>query len=310
MSLSPRVIALIGFGEAGSTIAHGLAAGDGWRGMSRPGDNAPRRLIAIDTALDRDARGTALGKAARALDVAIEGSYTAALSEADLVICAVPGDSAAEAAEAAAPLLKPDAHYLDLCTVTGKMADADRAFIEAGKGRYIDVAVMGGFFKQGMKAPMLVAGQDVGPIVAWMTANGFEAKALGPKPGSASSVKMVRSVLIKGVEALGVEAFVTAQRQGILEEVLACLADADQMPFRDFIAMLVQTHIVHAGRRWEEMGLVAQTLRETGVEPLMSEAIERSHRRTVDAQVAPANGQVPDLEGALAILSEKVIRGR
>jgi 3-hydroxyisobutyrate dehydrogenase len=308
MSLSPRVIALIGFGEAGSTIAHGLAAGDGWRGMSRPGDNAPRRLIAIDTALDRDARGTALGK--RALNVAIEGSYTAALSEADLVICAVPGDSAAEAAEAAAPLLKPDAHYLDLCTVTGKMADADRAFIEAGKGRYIDVAVMGGFFKQGMKAPMLVAGQDVGPIVAWMTANGFEAKALGPKPGSASSVKMVRSVLIKGVEALGVEAFVTAQRQGILEEVLACLADADQMPFRDFIAMLVQTHIVHAGRRWEEMGLVAQTLRETGVEPLMSEAIERSHRRTVDAQVAPANGQVPDLEGALAILSEKVIRGR
>jgi 3-hydroxyisobutyrate dehydrogenase len=310
MSVSPRVIALIGFGEAGSTIAQGLAAEGGWRGASRPGDNAPCRLIAIDTALDRDARGTALGKAARALDVAIEGSYTAALSEADLVICAVPGDSAAEAAEAAAPLLKPDAHYLDLCTITGKMADTDRAFIEAGKGRYVDVAVMGGFFKQGMKAPMLVAGQDVGPIVAWMTANGFEAKALGPKPGSASSVKMVRSVLIKGIEALGVEAFVTAQRQGILEEVLACLADADQMPFRDFIAMLVQTHIVHAGRRWEEMGLVAQTLRETGVEPLMSEAIERSHRRTVDAQVAPADGQVPDLEGALAILSEKVIRGR
>jgi len=310
MSLSPRVIALIGFGEAGSTIAHGLAAEGGWRGTSKPGDNAPRRLIAIDTALDRDARGMALGKAARALDIAIEDSYTAALSEADLVICAVPGDNAAEAAEAAAPLLKPDAHYLDLCTVTGRMADADRAFIEAGRGRYIDVAVMGGFFKQGMKAPMLVAGQDVEPIVAWMTANGFEAKALGPRPGSASSVKMVRSVLIKGLEALGVEAFVTAQRQGILEEVLACLADADQMPFRDFIAMLVQTHIVHAGRRWEEMGLVVKTLRETGVEPLMSEVIERSHRRTVNAQVAPADGQVPDLEGALAILSEKVIRGR
>jgi 3-hydroxyisobutyrate dehydrogenase-like beta-hydroxyacid dehydrogenase len=310
MSLSPRVIALIGFGEAGSTIAHGLAAEGGWRGPSRPGDNAPRRLIAIDTALDRDARGTALGKAARALDVAIESRYTAALSEADLVICAVPGDNAAEAAEAAGPLLKPGAHYLDLCTITGRMSDADRAFIEAGKGRYIDVAVMGGFFKQGMKAPMLVAGADVEPIVAWMNTNGFEAKALGPKPGSASAVKMVRSVLVKGIEALGIEALVTAQRQGILEEVLACLADADQMPFRDFIAMLVQTHIVHAGRRWEEMGLVAQTLRETGVEPLMTEAIERNHRRTVDAHIAPADGQVPDLAGALAILSQEVVCGR
>ena len=52
MSLSPRVIALLGFGEAGSAIARGLCADGGWRGAARstpagPGDNAPRRLIAI-----------------------------------------------------------------------------------------------------------------------------------------------------------------------------------------------------------------------------------------------------------------------
>ena len=57
MSLSPRVIALLGFGEAGSAIARGLCAEGGWRGTPRPGDNAPRRVIAIDTALDKDARG-------------------------------------------------------------------------------------------------------------------------------------------------------------------------------------------------------------------------------------------------------------
>ncbi len=309
MTFSPRVIALLGFGEAGSAIAQGLCAEGGWRGTAKPGDNAPRRLIAIDTALDKDARGTTLGKAARALDVAISDSYTEALSEADLVICAVQGEHALEAAAAAAPLLKKGAHFLDLCTVTGKMSDEDRAEIEKGAGRYIDVAVMGGFFKQGIKAPMLVAGEDAEQAVAWMNANGFETKLLGPKPGSASSVKMLRSTLIKGVEALGVEALVTAKRQGILEEVLGCLSDADQMPFRDYIAMLVQTHIVHAHRRWEEMGLVAKTLRETGVDPLMTEAIERSHRRTVDAGIAPADGQVPSLDDALTILSEKVIRG-
>src|SRR6266478_5881072 len=100
MSLSPRVIALLGFGEAGSAIARGLAAEGGWRAASRPGDNAPRRLIAIDTALDKDARGTALGKQARALDVAISDRYTDALREADLVISAVQGEHALEAAEA------------------------------------------------------------------------------------------------------------------------------------------------------------------------------------------------------------------
>lgn len=310
MSIAPRVIALLGFGEAGTAIARGLAADGGWRGVGKPGDNAPRRLIAIDTALDRDPRGMALGKEARRLDIAISADYTAALSEADLVISAVQGEFAIDAARAAAPLLKQGAHYLDLCTVTGKMSDEDRAEIEKGGGRYIDVAVMGGFFSSGIKAPMLVAGDGAEPVVSWMNQNGFVASYLGPKPGSASSVKMLRSVIVKGIEALAVESFVAAERQGILPEVMGCLGDIDARTFAGSLAMLMQTHVVHAHRRWEEMGLVARTLRETGVDPLMTEAIEKSHRRTVDAHIAPADGKVPSLEDALKILSDKVIRGR
>src|SRR6478672_6400648 len=102
----PKVIALLGFGEAGSAIARGLAADGGWRSQSKPGDNAPRRLIAIDPALDKDARGAALGKEARRLEVAIADAYTEALRDADLVICAVQGEHALDAATAAAPLLK------------------------------------------------------------------------------------------------------------------------------------------------------------------------------------------------------------
>jgi len=309
MNVDPKVIALLGFGEAGSAIARGLAAKGGWRGPSQPGDNAPRRVIAIDPALDKDARGTALGKEAHRLDVAIADRYGEALSDADLVICAVQGEHALEAATSAAPLLKKGAHYLDLCTVTGKMSDEDRAQIETAGGRYIDIAVMGGFFKSGIKAPMLVAGDDVEPVVAWMNANGFAAKVLGPKPGSASSVKMLRSVIMKGIEALAVESFVAAERQGILKEVMGCLGDVDATSFSGSLAMLAQTHVVHAHRRWEEMGLVAQTLRETGVDPLMTEAIEKSHRRTVDAAIAPADGKVPPLDEALKLLSEKVVRG-
>jgi len=310
MSLDPKVIALLGFGEAGSAIARGLAAAGGWRGTPRPGDNAPRRLIAIDPALDQDARGAALGKEARRLDVAISDRYTEALSAADLVICAVQGEQALEAAAAAAPLLKKGAHFLDLCTVTGRMADEDREPIERAGGHYIDVAVMGGFFKYGIKAPMLVAGADAEAAVAWMNANGFDAKLLGARPGSASAVKMVRSVLMKGLEALGIEALVTAERQGIREEVLACLADVDLVDFRDHVASLVQTHVVHARRRWEEMGLVARTLEETGVEPLMTRITEQTLKRSVDAGIAPADGKVPRLDEALRLLSENVVRGR
>jgi len=308
MSLSPRVIALLGFGEAGSAIARGLASEKGWRGPAKPGDNAPRRVIAIDPALDKDARGTALGKDAGRLQIPISDKYTEALSDADLVICAVQGEHALDAASSAAPLLKKGAYFLDLCTVTGKMADEDRAAIEKAGALYIDIAVMGGFFKYGIKAPMLVAGGDAKAAVDWMNANGFDAKYLGPRPGSASSVKMVRSVLMKGLEALGVEALVTAERQGIREEVLECLADVDLVPFRDHLASLVQTHVVHARRRWEEMGLVAQTLRETGVEPKMTVTTEQTLRRSVEAGIAPADGKVPGLDEALKLLSDKVMR--
>lgn len=307
-AFEPRTIALIGFGEAGSALGRGLCAEGGWRAASRPGDNAPRRVIAIDTALDRDARGRALGDAARKLGIPIEGSYTEALREADLVFCAVPGENALEAAQAAAPLLKPGAIYLDLCTVTGQMAEADGRAIATGKGRFVDVAVVGSFHATGHRAPLLLAGADAEAVVAWMAPLGFQASVLGPKPGSASAVKMLRSVIMKGIEALAIESYVAAQRQNLLPELRACMGDVDARAFNDVLANLVATHVVHARRRWEEMGLVAQMLRETGVPPLMTETTERSLGRSVAADIAPADGKVPPVEEALKLLSERVVR--
>ncbi|HKV00461.1 MAG TPA: DUF1932 domain-containing protein [Vineibacter sp.] len=308
-NVAPQTIALIGFGEAGTAIARGLCGPDGWRGITRPGDNRARRVIAIDTALDSDDRGHALGAEARRLDVDITRDYTAALRAADLVVCAVPGENALAAATAAAPFLKPDALYLDLCTVTGRMAEDDRAVVAAAGARYVDVAVMGTFFGHGHKAPMILAGPDAAAVAAWMKAQGFVVSMLGPKPGSASAVKMMRSVMIKGIEALAVESFVAARRQGILEEVLDCFGDLDLVTFRQYVTTLLETHLVHAKRRWEEMELVERTLHETGVEPLMTRAIVANHRRTVEAAIAPADGKVPPLDVALELLSRQAVRG-
>ena len=306
MVLEPLTIALIGFGEAGTAIARGLA--ETWRGASRPGDNRPRKLIAVDTALDLDARGSKLGEEARRLDVAIERGYTAALRDADLIISAVPGEFALDVAQAAAPLLKKGVVYLDLCTVTAAMAETDRAVIEGAGGVYVDVAVMGSFFGRGQKAPMLLAGPNAQTAAEWMNASGFDAKVLGPKPGSASAVKVLRSVLIKGVEALAVESFVAARRQGLLEEVMGCLGDVDHEGFGQFLARMVETHLVHAGRRSEEMVLVARMLRETGVPPLMSETTYKALHRTVEAGAVPADGKVRPLEETLAVLTDRVFR--
>jgi 3-hydroxyisobutyrate dehydrogenase-like beta-hydroxyacid dehydrogenase len=308
-ALEPLTIALIGFGEAGSAIARGLCGDGGWRSGTRAGDNRPRRVIAIDTALDADDRGRSLGAEARRLDVAITRDYTAALRDADLVLSAVQGENALEAATSAAPLLKPGAVYLDLCTVSGRMAEDDRAIVEAAGARHVDVAVMGSFFRHGHKAPMLLAGPDADLAAVWMKEHGFAVTVLGPRPGSASAVKMMRSVIMKGLEALAVESLVAARRQGILDELLDCFGDVDLVTFREFATTLLKTHVVHARRRGDEMELVERSLLECGVEPLMTRATAGSFRRTVDAGIAPADGKVPALEAALDLLSGKVIRG-
>ncbi len=99
--IDPRVVTLLGFGEAGGTIAHGLA--DTWRGAG--GD--ARRLLAVDIALGDGPRGEAMAALARELDVDISRDYTAALGGSGLVISAVTGSDAFDAAGTAKALLAP-----------------------------------------------------------------------------------------------------------------------------------------------------------------------------------------------------------
>ncbi len=299
--VDPSVVTLLGFGEAGGTIARGL--GDTWRGAG--GD--ARRVLAVDIALGDGPRGEAMAALARELDVDISRDYTAALGGTGLVISVVTGEDAFDAARAAKPWLAPKTFYLDFNSITGRQTRDVAAVFEGTGVRFIDVAVMGGFDALGMRAPMLLAGPDADRVAEWMNRSGFSVRVLGSRVGDASAVKILRSVLTKGIEALAVECLVAAHRQGLVAEVLDNLRDIDAQGFAGFLETLTVTHLVHAKRRLEEVEKAALNLRETGIEPLMTEATRRSHKRTSDARVAPADGVKPSLEEALKILGERVI---
>jgi len=300
---SPVTIAILGFGEGGTAIGRGMAHESGWR-------TNENRLISIDIGLDRGRRGEAMRKRAESFGIEIMADYGSALSEADLVHSVVTCDRAGEAARAAAPLLKSGALFLDHNTVTRKMAEDNARVIEAAGADYIDVAVMGGFLAYGYKAPMTIAGRRAEEVGTWMRGIGYDVKVMPGAAGVASAVKILRSILMKGIEALGVEFLVAARRQGLLEEALDCVADVDKAPFRDFVAMLVRTHIAHGKRRHEETVLVNEMLRESGIEPLMSLATERSHFRSIATGAVRPEEPVPDLVTALDILTREAVRPR
>ena len=88
------------------------------------------------------------------------------------------------------------------------------------------------------------------------------------RTGVASAVKMCRSVMIKGLEAMVIESFTTARAYGVENEVLASLYET--FPGIDWEkqgAYFFQRVIEHGRRRSEEVREVAQTVREAGMEP-------------------------------------------
>ena len=167
---------------------------------------------------------------------------------------------------------------------------------------------MGSFHLYGYRPPLQIAGAAAERTAAWMRPLGFEIEVLPGAAGRASAVKILRSILMKGLEALAVEFMVAARHLGLLEETLACMGDVDRRGFRDFISLLVQTHLVHGRRRHEEVELVNQMRRESGIEPLMSLATERSiSARSPWARCARAS-RYRSSRRRSRVLTEEVVR--
>lgn len=255
------VLALIGFGEAGETFAR---AG-GWRGHAAGWDLLGQRRALME------------GCGIEAGDDA-----GAALAGADLVLSLVTADSALPAARDYAPLLREGAIWCDMNSVApGTKREAAEAVL-AGGGRYVDVAVMAPVDK-GLAVPLLVSGPDAGEAREMLAALGFtNCRVVGEEIGRASAIKMIRSIMVKGLEALTYECAAAAEQAGVSDEVMASL-DASE---RDWnwatrVAYNRERMETHGARRAAEMEEVCRTLEELDVEPVMS-------RGTVTRQRAAA----------------------
>jgi 3-hydroxyisobutyrate dehydrogenase len=294
-------IATLGLGEAGTALATGLA--QVWRK-----DQPTRRILSVDTALGDNVRGAAINDRARSLGIEIEGSYSNRLSDAGAVFCVVTGVDARNAALAARDVLKPGTLFFDVNTLTGpQTVEIAREMFQAGID-YVDFAAMGSFAGSGFRVPFVISGPGAQRAAALLKPLGFNIDIMSDRAGDASAVKIIRSVMVKGIEALSVECMVAAHRAGLVEEVLNCFSDIDARTFAGMVKSLTTTHVVHARRRMEEMEKAQAPLIDRGSPPLMTQRTRESHARTVDAGVAPADASTPNFEEALQILSEKVVR--
>ena len=289
MKNTPR-FAIIGFGEVGQILAQDLAgagcevAGAYDLKFSDP-DSIPSRA--------------AVGPFRAA------SSHHDAVRGAQLVISAVTAEQGLEAAQAVAGGLEPGAFYVDVNSVSPGVKRASAAAVNAAGGRYVEAAVMTAVPPHRIKSPMLLGGPHAAAFLEIAAPLGFNARVYSADYGKASAVKMCRSVMIKGMEALITESMLTARRLGVEDDVLASLGETMPVPdWEVFARYMISRSLQHGRRRAEEMREVARTVSEAHVDPLMSSSI--TERQDIAADLGQGVDLKQDLDGILDALLAKI----
>ena len=270
---------LIGFGEAGRAIASSLLE-------IKPdlSITAYDKLFADDTA-----------------EIApLEGVYFASTSaelaaNSDFIISVVTADEATNAVAEIAPHL--ESHHIigDGNSVSPGTKRYNASLIEASTASYIDIAIMAPIHPRGHKTPLLISGKAEPVIAPFLTELGFQFEWEGEGIGEASIVKMLRSILIKGMECIITESVTASQELGldtrILQSAGKTLGIDDIQGLADYV---MERAAVHGRRRAAEMREVAKTLDELGLSNEMASAIARYQDQIADMDLSSLfDGDVP-----------------
>ncbi len=256
-------IAMIGFGEAATAFVSGWALSD------------PSRITAYDIKSGLADQRAAMAARQAAHGVGGAADMAGALASADVIFCLVTADRAAEAAVAAAAsgALRPDALWLDGNSCAPDTKRQAAAAIEGAGAHYIDMAIMAPVHPKKHLVPIKLAAPKAEAAADALHALGMRPEVVGDTVGAASSVKMLRSVMIKGLEALVAECFLAARRAGVEEQVIASLEASDpDIAWRSRGAYNIERMMVHGVRRAAELREVAKTVEALGLYPGLSRA--------------------------------------
>nr|MBP7564797.1 NAD(P)-dependent oxidoreductase [Burkholderiaceae bacterium] len=188
--MTDYALGVIGYGEVGRTFAVGLK------------DKGVRIAGAWDLKFAADVTREVTRAAAAADGVVAFGSSAEVCAASTLVISAVTASSTLAVAEEAAQHIRPGTLFLDLNSASPGTKQKCAALIEAAGGHYVEAGVMTSVPPYGIRVPMLLGGAKAAELAPQLVAWGMDAKAVSEKLGVASAIKMCRSVMIKGLEAL------------------------------------------------------------------------------------------------------------
>jgi len=272
---SRETIAFIGFGEAGQALTRG------WR------SEADMEIRSYDIKTDNPAtrEGKLQDCARHAVIPAL--SPTEAAAGADVIVSAVTADAILDAADSVLPALRSGQLYLDINSAApSKKRQASKRIAKAG-GCYVDVAVMAPVHPHLHRTPLLISGPCARRAESLFKGLRMNFEVISDRVGDASTVKMVRSVMIKGIESLIVECMLAAVKAGIDDRILDSLEKSfPGMDWRRRAGYMMARVATHGERRAAEMHEVAATLEDLGIGGTMARATAERQKWLADLEPA------------------------
>jgi 3-hydroxyisobutyrate dehydrogenase-like beta-hydroxyacid dehydrogenase len=260
-------IAFVGFGEVGQTFSKGLLNKD------------DVNVVAYDRLLGTTEEA-ALRTKAQALGVSLRNSLRDAVDGATIIISAVTASEAEAVAKDAAQYLKPEQIFMDVNSAAPSTKQRAAASVEAVGAHYIECAVMAPVLKPGLGVQILAGGAKAEAIATRMNALGMNLEAVSQDYGRASAMKLCRSIMIKGLEALMVDCSEASEKWGVKEPVFASLIASfpsiDWYKLSDDMRERVATHGV---RRSAEMREAGEMLLALDMNPELAQAVAAAQLR-------------------------------
>jgi len=277
-------LGFVGFGEAAFYLAKGLR------------EAGVKRTVAFDIHRHTPRLGEKIQARAKETRTDLVEFSAALTASADVVISAVTADQAADAAEQTAPYLTSRHIYADLNSVSPRMKQKVGETITRSGARFVEIAVMGPIPPQLHRTPMLIGGASAPEFQEMLAPYGMRMDTVSTDQiGRAAAVKMFRSVVYKGLEALIFECVLGASQYGAEDRVFASLAESfPGVDWKKLADYMVGRVVVHGERRAREMDEVARTLEELGIEPMMAAATARRMDWAADLGLRESfNGEFP-----------------
>jgi len=256
------VIGFIGFGEAARCFSRHFA------------DRGLGEILAFCSGkTNRPPYSAGFRAAAAEHGANLVDSLAELVRRCDVVFSAVVVATAARTGAEIAEHLRPGTLVVDINASTPSIKRKIAEAVTAQGGAYVDANLMGAVGIYGATVSLYSSGDGVERFAAEFAPLGLTIESAGPMPGAAAAVKMLRSVVTKGIEALVIEAMTAADRAGVREAALRGICEPmDAVPFSTFVDLVIRTDVLHAERRAVEMDGVAEGIRELGIDAVMTEA--------------------------------------